>query len=139
MSESNAPTRDTPTRAPARPVPYAVAGVLLAVAIVLPLIPQMYSFDRPRLGGMPFFYWYQLLWVPISAALSGIAYWLVTTEDRRRRTAARAGTSPAAAGPGSTAAGPGSTAAGPGLGSPGSGGRHAASSDEAGHEGDEPR
>jgi hypothetical protein len=40
---------------------------------------------------MPFFYWYQLLWVPISAALSGVAYWLVTTEDRRRRAAVRAG------------------------------------------------
>jgi hypothetical protein len=68
-----------------------VAGVLLATAIVLPLMPQLYSFDAPRLGGMPFFYWYQLLWVPISAGLSGIAYWLVSTEDRRRRKAARAG------------------------------------------------
>jgi hypothetical protein len=68
-----------------------VAGVLLATAIVLPLMPQLYSFDAPRLGGMPFFYWYQLLWVPISAGLSGIAYWLVSTEDRRRRKVARAG------------------------------------------------
>jgi hypothetical protein len=67
-----------------------VAGILLAVAIVLPLTPQMYSFDQPRLGGMPFFYWYQLVWVPISAALSGIAYLLVTGEDRRRRRAVRA-------------------------------------------------
>jgi uncharacterized membrane protein YgcG len=117
-------------------VPYAVAGVLLAAAIVLPLIPQMYSFDRPRLGGMPFFYWYQLLWVPISAALSGIAYWLVTSEDRRRREAARAGTSPGGAGPGSTGASPGPSG---GPGSTGSGGRHAASSDEAGREGGEPR
>jgi hypothetical protein len=40
---------------------------------------------------MPFFYWYQLLWVPISAALSGVAYRLVTMEDRRRRAAIRAG------------------------------------------------
>jgi hypothetical protein len=125
-------------------VPYAVAGVLLAAAIVLPLMVQMYSFDQPRLGGMPFFYWYQLLWVPISAALSGIAYWLVNTEDRRRREAARAG-APAPAGPGGRG-GPGGAAGtgSPGTGSPGtdargSGGRHAASSDEAGHEGGEPR
>lgn len=82
-------TRDTPTRAPARPLPYVIAGILLAAAIVFPLLPQMYSFDAPRLGGMPFFYWYQLLWVPISAILSGFAYWLVTTEDRRRRREAR--------------------------------------------------
>lgn len=83
-------TRDTPTRGPARPLPYVIAGILLAVAIVLPLVPQLYSFDQPRLGGMPFFYWYQLLWVPISAALSGVAYWLTVTEDKRRRAAVRA-------------------------------------------------
>ncbi|MCH6471893.1 DUF3311 domain-containing protein [Sinomonas terrae] len=82
-------TRDTPTRGPARPLPYVIAGILLAAAIVIPLIPQLYSFDQPRLGGMPFFYWYQLLWVPISAILSSFAYWLVTTEDRRRRREAR--------------------------------------------------
>ncbi|MET3934063.1 DUF3311 domain-containing protein [Arthrobacter sp. OAP107] len=85
------PTRNTATRGPARRAPYVVAGVLLSVAILLPLMPQTYSFSAPTLGGMPFFYWYQLLWVPISAALSGVAYWLVTTEDRRRRAAIRAG------------------------------------------------
>ncbi|MDQ4502998.1 DUF3311 domain-containing protein [Sinomonas sp. ASV322] len=84
---SDIPTRDTPTRGPARPLPYVLAGILLAVAIVLPLVPQLYSFDAPRLGGMPFFYWYQLLWVPISAVLSSIAYWLTVSEDRRRRNA----------------------------------------------------
>jgi hypothetical protein len=52
-------------------------------------MPQTYSFNAPALGGMPFFYWYQLLWVPISAGLSGVAYWLVSTEDRRRRAVAR--------------------------------------------------
>ncbi|MDQ0618946.1 DUF3311 domain-containing protein [Arthrobacter globiformis] len=89
---SGRPTRSTATRGPARRAPYVIAGVLLSVAILLPLMPQTYSFSAPALGGMPFFYWYQLLWVPISAALSGVAYWLVTTEDRRRRAAARAGT-----------------------------------------------
>jgi hypothetical protein len=54
-------------------------------------MPQTYSFNAPALGGMPFFYWYQLLWVPLSAALSGVAYWLVNTEDRRRRAVAREG------------------------------------------------
>ncbi|WP_136610321.1 DUF3311 domain-containing protein [Sinomonas albida] len=83
------PTRDTPTRGPARPLPYVIAGILLAAAIVLPLMPSLYSFDQPRWGGMPFFYWYQLLWVPISAVLSSIAYWLTVTEDRRRRAAVR--------------------------------------------------
>lgn len=90
-------TRDSAIRGPARPGPYIAAGILLAVAILLPLMPQTYSFDAPRLGGMPFFYWYQLLWVPISAVLTGTAYWLVTKEDRRRRAEALAGST---AGPG---------------------------------------
>ena len=89
---SGQPTRSTATRGPARRGRYVIAGVLLSAAILLPLMPQTYSFNAPTLGGMPFFYWYQLLWVPISAALSSVAYWLVNTEDRRRRAAARAGT-----------------------------------------------
>ncbi|MFE5838745.1 DUF3311 domain-containing protein [Arthrobacter sp. NPDC056493] len=85
------PTRNTATRGPARRGRYVIAGILLSAAILFPLMPQTYSFNAPALGGLPFFYWYQLLWVPISAALSGVAYWLVNTEDRRRRAAARAG------------------------------------------------
>ncbi|GAB3270885.1 hypothetical protein GCM10027449_06210 [Sinomonas notoginsengisoli] len=127
MSGSTVPTRATPTRGPAKPLPYVVAGILLAAAIVLPLVPQLYSFDKPRLGGMPFFYWYQLVWVPISAALSGSAYWLVTKEDRRRREVVRGG-SPGVGGSYDTSA-DGSTAAG----------KHAASSDDRTDEGGEKR
>lgn len=87
-------SRDTAIRGPARPAPYIAAGVLLAAAILLPLMPQLYSFDAPRLGGLPFFYWYQLAWVPVSAVLTGTAYWLVSREDRRRRAEARAGGPP---------------------------------------------
>jgi len=97
-------TRDTAIRGPARPAPYIGAGILLAAAILLPLMPQLYAFDAPRLGGLPFFYWYQLLWVPVSAILTGSAYWLVTKEDRRRRAEARAG-GPPRAGAGSAGAG----------------------------------
>lgn len=94
--DAGQPTRNTATRGPARRGKYVIAGVLLSLAILLPLMPQTYSFNDPALGGMPFFYWYQLLWVPISAALSGVAYWLVNTEDLRRRAVAReAGTAAA--------------------------------------------
>ncbi|MFE4544023.1 DUF3311 domain-containing protein [Arthrobacter sp. NPDC056727] len=87
--DAGQPTRNTATRGPARRGKYVMAGILLSAAILLPLLPQTYSFNAPALGGMPFFYWYQLLWVPISAALSGVAYWLVNTEDLRRRAVAR--------------------------------------------------
>ena len=85
---------DMPTRGPARPGPYIIAGILLATAIVVPLFVPAYSVDEPRLAGMPYFYWYQMMWIPVTAGLVGISYWLVTREDRRRRQAVR-GTTPA--------------------------------------------
>ncbi|MDQ0755674.1 DUF3311 domain-containing protein [Arthrobacter sp. B3I4] len=80
---------DVATRGPARPGPYVISGILLLVAIVVPLFVPAYSFDEPRLAGIPFFYWYQMAWIPVTAALVGISYWLVTKEDRRRRDAVR--------------------------------------------------
>lgn len=78
---------DTPTRGPARPAPYVISGVLLAIAIIFPLIVPMYASANPSFAGLPFFYWYQMLWVPIDATLIGICYQLMTREDRRRREA----------------------------------------------------
>lgn len=80
---------DVPTRGPAKPGPYVISGILLLIAIVVPLFVPGYSFDQPRLAGIPFFYWYQMAWIPVTAALVGISYWLVTKEDRRRREAVR--------------------------------------------------
>jgi hypothetical protein len=85
---------DVPTRGPARPGPYVITGILLAVAIVVPLFVPAYSVDEPRLAGMPFFYWYQMSWIPITSALVGISFWLVNKEDRRRRESVRGLTSP---------------------------------------------
>ncbi|YCH06271.1 DUF3311 domain-containing protein [Arthrobacter sp. alpha11c] len=82
-------TPDLPTRGPARPGPYIAAGILLAISVLVPLFVPAYAIDKPRLFGMPFFYWYQMLWVPITAGLIGISYRLVTKEDQRRRTVAR--------------------------------------------------
>jgi hypothetical protein len=85
---------DVPTRGPARPGPYVITGILLAVAIVVPLFVPAYSVDEPRLAGMPFFYWYQMSWIPITSALVGISFWLVNKEDRRRRESVRGLSSP---------------------------------------------
>lgn len=80
---------DVPTRGPARPGPYVISGILLLAAIVVPLFVPAYSIDKPRLYGIPYFYWYQMAWIPVTAALVGISYWLVTREDRRRRESVR--------------------------------------------------
>jgi uncharacterized BrkB/YihY/UPF0761 family membrane protein len=81
------PVDDAPTRGPARPGPYVVVGVLLALGIVLPLVVPLYAHAEPTLIGLPFFYWYQMLWVLIEAVLLFICYQIVMREDRRRRAA----------------------------------------------------
>jgi membrane protein implicated in regulation of membrane protease activity len=76
---------DIPTRGPAKPVPYVIAGILIAIAIIMPLIVPLYAFAKPTFWGMPVVYWYQLLWVFIAAGLLAIAYLIMRKEDRRRR------------------------------------------------------
>lgn len=80
---------DIPTRGPAKPGPYVAAGILLAIAIIVPLIVPLYSRAKPALWGMPFFYWYQMLWVFIDAFLVWVTFVIVRREDRRRREVAR--------------------------------------------------
>jgi hypothetical protein len=50
----------------------------LRVLFVLPFVALLWvsSYNRltPELFGFPFFYWYQLFWVLMSAALTGIIY-----------------------------------------------------------------
>jgi hypothetical protein len=64
---------------------YWIAGFLLVVSVVVPLLVSTYAREEPRLWGFPFFYWYQLLWVLFSAITVSISYQLVTREERRRR------------------------------------------------------
>ena len=84
-------SHDTPTRGPARPGPYIIAGILITIAIVMPLLVPMYASWEPALWGIPFFYWYQMLWVFIASGLLGLAYLLMRKEDRRRRAEVREG------------------------------------------------
>jgi hypothetical protein len=47
---------------------------LLAVPLIGLLIPPIYNQSEPTLIGIPFFYWYQLAWVPLSVALTAVVY-----------------------------------------------------------------
>jgi hypothetical protein len=47
---------------------------LLLVPLVGTLIPAIYNTQDPELAGIPFFYWYQLLWVPLSVIVTLIVY-----------------------------------------------------------------
>ncbi|MFJ9416106.1 DUF3311 domain-containing protein [Streptomyces sp. NPDC101227] len=67
----------TPTR--------VVVGVCLLVPFVAMLWVSSYAKIEPTLIGIPFFYWYQMLWVLISTALTMLAYKLVQREQRARK------------------------------------------------------
>jgi Protein of unknown function (DUF3311) len=53
---------------------------LFALPFIGTLVPPLYNHARPALFGMPFFYWYQLAWVLLTAAILG----LVVTLTRER-------------------------------------------------------
>jgi hypothetical protein len=59
-----------------------VNGVLLTAALAGTLWVPSYNQLTPAFGGFPFFYWYQLMWVPIIAILSGISYLLSRLAQR---------------------------------------------------------
>jgi hypothetical protein len=48
--------------------------VLLLLPFVGLLWVPFYNFQEPALFGFPFFYWYQLAWVPISSLLIWLVY-----------------------------------------------------------------
>ena len=48
--------------------------LLLVLPLIAVLIPEFYNFGNPAIGGMPFFYWYQLAWVPGVAVCTAIVY-----------------------------------------------------------------
>jgi hypothetical protein len=55
---------------------------LLLVPLIGVLIPPIYNQAEPELIGIPFFYWYQLAWVPISVAITAIVYRKTKTPRR---------------------------------------------------------
>ncbi len=65
------------------------ARVVAALCLIAPFVGMLwvgsYAKVEPTLIGIPFFYWYQMLWVPISAVLTSVAYALVRREQRARK------------------------------------------------------
>jgi hypothetical protein len=55
--------------------------LLLLLPLVAVLVPEIYNRASPAIGGMPFFYWYQLAWIAGVAVCTGIVY--VVTRSRR--------------------------------------------------------
>ncbi len=74
MTHSGPPARRTGA--------WILVTILLLVAVLGTLIVPIYARSAPKLGSFPFFYWYQLLWVPVVALLTTICY-LITTRVAR--------------------------------------------------------
>jgi hypothetical protein len=53
--------------------------LLLLIQFIAVLWVPFYNAKEPSLYGIPFFYWYQMLWVIIGAILTAIVY--VATTD----------------------------------------------------------
>ncbi|HWY68396.1 MAG TPA: DUF3311 domain-containing protein [Terriglobales bacterium] len=48
--------------------------LLLAIPFIALLCTPLYSRINPVVWGFPFFYWYQFLWIPLSAAITFLVY-----------------------------------------------------------------
>jgi len=60
---------------------------LLAIPFIAALWVPFYNRLEPTLGGVPFFYWYQLAWILIGAAIVLIVYGIETKITRVAETA----------------------------------------------------
>jgi uncharacterized membrane protein AbrB (regulator of aidB expression) len=53
---------------------FRLIHLLLIVPFVATLWVPFYNSTQPELAGIPFFYWYQLLWVALTALILFIVY-----------------------------------------------------------------
>jgi hypothetical protein len=52
--------------------------LLLLIPFIALCWPPFYNFRDPELAGIPFFYWFQLLWIVITAIITAVVYLLDT-------------------------------------------------------------
>jgi uncharacterized membrane protein (DUF4010 family) len=56
--------------------------LLFLVQVIAVIWPALYNKVEPSWIGLPFFYWYQLLWVLIGAVLTAIVYFATDVHHR---------------------------------------------------------
>ncbi len=61
--------------------------VVLAPAVVVPLLVGVYARTEPTLFGFPFYFWAQMGMIPVAVVLTVIAYYLTKEAERRDRAA----------------------------------------------------
>ena len=56
-------------------------GLLLLPFIFMLWVPSFNSMD-PKLAGIPFFYWYQFVWIALTAVIVAIVYFMAHGKHR---------------------------------------------------------
>ncbi len=55
--------------------------VLVAILLIIPMfvfaVTPLYNFSKPELFGLTFYYWFQTIWLPVSAVFYVIAAMLL--------------------------------------------------------------
>jgi hypothetical protein len=69
MSPDSSPAKSTTQGAPRRRLAW-----LLIIPLIAMVFPQLFDYREPEISGIPFFYWYLLLWIPLTAFLTWIVY-----------------------------------------------------------------
>ncbi len=49
-------------------------GSLVALACLIALIVPIYNQIEPSIAGIPFFYWFQFIWIIVTAVITALAY-----------------------------------------------------------------
>ena len=78
-----------PDRSGRNTVTWALVAALLVLGVAGTLVVPLYARTAPKLGPFPFFYWYQLAWIPIVAILACAAYLLTRHRTGRHTQDAR--------------------------------------------------
>lgn len=78
MASTPAGYQQPPRRRAARRGRLTIAYALLLGECVVILVPSIYGRIAPKLFGIPFFYWFQLMWILAAMVITGVAYLLVT-------------------------------------------------------------
>ncbi|MER5403216.1 DUF3311 domain-containing protein [Streptomyces sp. NPDC002769] len=85
---SDVPEAKPPVVRPVRVV--TPVRVVIALCLIAPFVAMLwvgsYAKVDPTFIGIPFFYWYQMLWVLLSTALTVTAYQLWQRDQRARAT-----------------------------------------------------
>ncbi|WP_221347961.1 DUF3311 domain-containing protein [Streptomyces beigongshangae] len=82
-------TPDAPRAPEGKPPVVTPVRVVIALCLVAPFVAMLwvgsYAKVDPTFIGIPFFYWYQMLWVLVSTALTMTAYVLWNRDQRVRK------------------------------------------------------